>query len=231
MNTDRITFSYAVIYANPRDAILLKSVIALYNMKEKAQWRPTDPLTADLVVLGDGIAQDVAEREILANLKPSQVVLSLGQPIRATSQRMLNVDQPLKAGDVVTRLEQAEAFLRRVSDVNSNGYREATSGETVPYSARVRLIRWPNAALLRKHWDYLRMATILVNHPMSIPELAERSRESEALCSSFLTDVIRSGHGECLDKPEPPVKKSVDSPHGFKSLLQRVRIKLGLLGS
>ncbi len=230
MDRAQKSLSYTTIHLNHRNEVLLRSVVALYNMRNKVTWQHQKNLQADLVVVGDELDGIDLDRDLLSKLTPSQVVLSLGSRIRATSERMLYVEPPLRAGDVVKQIEQAEAYLQRVLGEGEGGS-FANNDEADPRLAhgKIRLVRWPSAELLREHWDYIRLATMMTHRPMSIAELAKRSKQPEALCRRFIVAALGSGCAEFTSEEIPQKEKSPDT--GLKSLLSRIRMKLGLFNS
>lgn len=238
MDTGQRSLSYTTLHTNHRNEVLFKSVIALYNMRSKVHWRHKGSLEANLVVIGDELDNVDLDRDILPKLRPSQVVLSLGSRIRATSDRMLYVEPPLRAGEVVKRLEQAEAYLLRILSERPEAAGQYSPEDNEEFNrlkhSKVKLIRWPSAELLREHWDYIRLATMMTHRAMTVDELAQRSKQPEAVCRHFIVSALRAGCAEYVS--EDSARRSAAPPaapatQGFKSLLTKIRMRLGLFNS
>lgn len=231
MSMDRVqkSLSYTTVHLSHRNEVLLKSVIALYNLRNRVTWRYRQSSRADLVVVGDNLEGVDLDREILSRLTPRQVVLSLGSRIRATSERMLYVEPPLRAGDVVKQIEQAEAYLQRVLSESADGGFDSDEEADLRLHDKVRLLRWPSAELLREHWDFIRLATMMTHRSMSAADLTRRSKQPEALCQHFIQVVLGSGCAEYVNEARPDEEKAPDSR--LKGLFSKIRMKLGLFNS
>jgi len=231
MNNGQRSLTYTTIHLNHRNEVLLKSVVALYNMRSRTQWRRGEGLSADLIVVGDEIDQAELDQNFLAKIRPSQVVLSLGSRIRATSDRMLYVEPPLRAGEVVKCLEQAENYLLRIRQESANrtDFAEENGDDRLLHD-KIKLIRWPGAELLREHWDYIRLATMMTHRAMTVTELTERSMQSQAICRHFIVEALRTGCAEYVAK-EDAKKTKPPAAQGLKGLLTKIRTRLGLFNS
>lgn len=222
--------SYTTVYLSHRNEVLLKSVIALYNMRNQTVWHHQKSLDADLVVVGDDLGEVDLDRELLSRLKPSQVVLSLGARIRATSDRMLFVEPPMRAGDVVARIELAEKYLLRVLQEGTQEEAHHDGDDGFSDRRKVKLVRWPSAELLREHWDYIRLATMMTNRAVSVIELMRRSRQSDGVCRHFIQGALRSG---CAEYVSAETQTAAEGPEnvGLKGLFMKIRQRLGLFNS
>ena len=214
------SLGYATAYIGRRNEVLLKSVIALYNMRGRATWEQRPFEHADLIVVGDDVDGRDPERELLAMLRTDQMILSLTREVRMVSRRVLYVDLPLRAGGVAACIEQAEASLLRT--------RKDAAGQD---ERRVRLIRWPHADLLAEHEAYLRLATMLARRTMTIAELADRSMKPASVCGQFVAGVIASGCAEYLANDAHEGVPGAATDQKRKGLLERIRMRLGLIGS
>ncbi len=232
MNEAPISLGYAIAHVNGRDEILLKSVVALYNLRKRVVWQPRKLLDAELIVLGNECGDAGSQKELLARLGSGQAVLSLNADISGDTCRTFHTALPLRAGGVVACLEQAEAFFlgnRERSD-NAATRRGNERTEERAGARRVRLARWPSAKLLNEHEAYVRLAAMLSPKAMTVTELAQRSAQPVAVCRQFVSRVMAAGCAVYL-ADKPPESAETGSNHRLKGLLGRIRTKLRLLGS
>ena len=97
-------------------------------------------------------------------------------------------------------------------------------------SESVRLLRWPPVALLGSP-GRMRLATLMTGQPMTLTALQQRSGLPAQVCIEFVNDLKRAGFVGCLPTTVPvqrPIVKAGSAPEVQRSLLERIRARLGL---
>ena len=106
----------------------------------------------------------------------------------------------------------------------------------IPPGARLRLRRWPAAAILDSHRYNLRLASFLSGRPLRLDELIQWSNVERSQCEQFLLALSDAGILDVKvgDEPSPPSPLTAaprHSPRGAsaeRGLLDRIRNRLGL---
>jgi len=177
----------------------------------------------------------------------------------AAAAAILHVhDKPGSARtDALVRPLQYDAFVEALLDVERKLMRQAvgrlpaaragtgvpaeSSAQrravlTIPPGARLRLRRWPSAALLQAHRYNLRLASFLSARPMNLDELIRSSNVTRSQCEQFLVALSDAGildveAGTKRLPPAPQAASRSDMPRGTHSergLIDHVRRRLGL---
>jgi len=106
----------------------------------------------------------------------------------------------------------------------------------IPPGARLRLRRWPPAAILDSHRYNLRLASFLSGRPLRLDELIRWSNVERSRCEEFLLALGDAGildvrAGDPLSPPSPPAGARQQVPRSAsaeRGLLDRIRRHLGL---
>lgn len=106
----------------------------------------------------------------------------------------------------------------------------------IPPGARLRLRRWPPAAILDSHRYNLRLASFLSGRPLHLDELIQWSNVERAQCEQFLLALSDAGilDVNVAEPPSPPSLPAAARQHSPRSagaergLLDRIRSRLGL---
>lgn len=166
---------------------------------------------------------------------PARTVAALGERGQAPSPGMELLTRPLQA-DVLG------AWLRRCEAGGSPGLRTDPAetpraaepqAAVLPPAHRVRLKRWPPAALLRGDPQRVRMATLLSRRPLSSDELAVLSAQPDDRCRTFLNLLQGFGLLESVaPTPAPAAPPAAVPPTAARlpsrGLIHSIRRRLGL---
>lgn len=225
---DVTTLRYSIQGLEPRDEILLKSLIRLLSHRTEHQWEcATGP--AHLEVIGklsepaSGQFQDEAQpttRLIMASVAPSE------------AQHFLRL--PLHVNELELKLNQLGRLIAQAPTLLCNATPSTTPASAAASSPTYRLQRWPHAFLLTSS-ERLKLASLLTVRPLSLAELQERSGQTRQACEGFLHDLQSAGllqpsvafpaAPEVLPQAAPPQAQRAAVPLG---LLARIRQRLGL---
>jgi len=104
----------------------------------------------------------------------------------------------------------------------------AKAKTTTPVAApeAVKLIRWPDAALLAGNPRLLKLATLLLSRPMTVDDLARHSGVEAASCAAFVESLREAGLLQA-NRPVAPVA-ATRRPGGRRGLFAMIRERLGL---
>ena len=220
---------YSIKGLEPRDEILLKSLIRLLSHRTEHQWLGATE-QAHLEITGSsanpacGLHEDNAQQ-------PTRLIMAHDAPPEA--QHFLRL--PLHVNELELKLNQlgrlivkTPAFLRNATPPT----RQATAATLV---ITYRLHRWPHAFLLTSS-DRLKLATLLTVRALSLAALQERSGQTQQACEVFVNDLQNAGFLQPPTVLSParqtltqaavaPVQQRVTVPMG---LLARIRQRLGL---
>lgn len=148
----------------------------------------------------------------------------------------------------------AEASAKPAQFINTN---EQQKTELVEQSIdhvgkRIKLLRWPKSEVIERHPGNAILASMVINMPMSVEDMAKQSDLPIQICQNFMDAVVQSNVAIYVDSPEmvnqpqattlpneqPKVSTSEESKikqqEGAKTtkrkgILYRIRAALGLL--
>lgn len=168
--------------------------------------------------------------ELVANAVPTltEVVTTTPPPVVTPIQPKVTVLETPKAATTIEQAMQHPASNQaQVAEQN-----EADS-ET---SKRIKLLRWPKSEIIQRHPGNAILASMVINVPMSVEDMAKQSDLPLAVCQRFMDAVIESKVAECVDqvveeKVEPvvPQEEQKEEVSQRKGILYRIRAALGLL--
>ena len=228
---------YSTLGLEPRDVILLKSLIRLLSHRTEHQWVCGHD-DAHLEVIGP-LADPASSlpphqapspiRLVMANAPPPEALHFLRLPLHVNElERMLN-----QLGQLIAKAPAP------CSPTALNRLPTPTPAPAPVYHLR----RWPQAALLTSR-ERLNLATLMTVRPLSLAALQESSGQTAQACESFLNDLQSAGllqpsaavhvkpHTSVGSLPETdhktgqaPAAQPAPVPQG---LIARIRRRLGL---
>lgn len=209
------TVRYSTLSLTNREQIFLQSVLVMYNTRGNASWNRDDSESDVLIIGRDAIPEEVSDSP--ATIK---VALSLNLEVQKQGCKILYVGSPIKATELIDKINEAENVLKQLNDGSYN-----PSSENV--SNPVRLFQWPKAEVVAKNSIYPILAALLTKRAMALEELASISRKPEDICRTFIEQVIDSGDAEYI-AVTPTIETPEVSPAPKRGLLDRIRAGLGL---
>lgn len=207
------THTYTLRHLAMRDEIVFRSVIRVLQGKTRHTWLHSDNQDAELILLGDHLPADAAPAACAGVEKISgQAVIHVSTHAGTDFQGLA---WPLRIADVIAQLDKAGDFIAsRMAMAASRPAAVATPQQQpgqhhshapshlpapaqiqpahVPADQRVSLSRWPEATFLQRDMRYIKLATVLTGKPVSILELADRTRYPIQLCQNFV-DALNAG--------------------------------------
>lgn len=117
-------------------------------------------------------------------------------------------------------------------------------------SKRIKLLRWPKSEVIQRHPGNAILASMVINVPMSVEDMAKQSDLPLQICQKFIDAVVETHVGIYVDFPEsavqaPVVTQTVQAENSVepeveieqqeekkekrKGILYRIRAALGLL--
>lgn len=101
-------------------------------------------------------------------------------------------------------------------------------------SPRIKLLRWPKADLIQQHPGNAILASMVINMPMSVNDMAKQSDLPVSVCQRFFDAVVSVNVAEYVDQVisgseavrDQPIKTD---PSKRKGILYRIRAALGLV--
>lgn len=162
---------------------------------------------------------------------PELVPITPVSPVIPTLQEKVIVETPTLTEVVPPPTEQVAVKEEAVKPVVVE-----TIEEVNEFSKRIKLLRWPKSEVIQRHPGNAILASMVINVPMSVEDMAKQSDLPLAVCQRFMDAVIESKVAEYVDlieekvdqpivKEEPP-KEEVSQRKG---ILYRIRAALGLL--
>ena len=214
-------FTYRFEQLGPREATVFKSIVGLLDNRTHALWDHVERGETDLLVVDAHVLEHPDHLQFDA-----RVILGIGMLEPHDSSRFLSLALPMRAGEVLARLEQAMLLLEVLPDA-ATPEPSANSAESP-----VRLLRWPSHALLKQCDAYLRLATLMGARATTAAQLASLSQLPLSLCQQFIALLIEQGQVAVLSTPAPVsvTGNVVDAPGQSRSLFARIRAHLGLDG-
>lgn len=98
-------------------------------------------------------------------------------------------------------------------------------------SRRIKLLRWPKSEIIQRHPGNAILASMVINIPMSVEDMAKQSDLPLQICQNFVDAVIKTNVAQYIDDVENNAaadkKEEEESPR--KGILYRIRAALGLL--
>lgn len=205
------TYTYSFSRLASRDEVVFKSIVRLLTGKSHYRWQHVLDSSPDLLIVG-------GEQESSSASADDHVMINL--IITSSAQDKLTLRYPLRASEVLERLEQAGRLLTQ---------RRPAQPLTFDTSTIFKLKYWPNSALLQCDANYIRLATLLSARGFNHEELVARSGVSALICQQFLDKIIRAGLVSVV--AQAPEVQAIQNgaaklaPHGF---FARVRAHFGL---
>lgn len=236
---DVTTLRYSIQGLEPRDEILLKSLIRLLSHRTEHQWVCATG-QAHLEVMGNppdpasGQPQDEAQqatRLIMAHAAPPETQHFLRLPLHVNELELkLNQLGRLIAKAPTLLCNATPATTRTLAQVSPPDATPPTTPATAAPAPTYRLQRWPHAFLLTSS-ERLKLASLLTVRPLSLTALQERSGQTRQACEGFLHDLQSAGF------LQPSVALSAEpqalpqaAPQAMSALVQqRAAVPLGLL--
>lgn len=94
---------------------------------------------------------------------------------------------------------------------------------------RVSLLRWPDPALLQEDLRFIKLATVMTGHPLTLPELAARTQFPPALCHRFVAALQDRGLLRVTGDLPPVVTVRPAQSSAPQGLLARIRARLEMI--
>ena len=235
----RPRFTLRPIHLSEIEAARIGAFLRVGRDRFLCEWSIVPEGSCHVLVLGD----------------PPQACAPAAAPRAAAILRVHDARDGRHAGALVRPL-QYDAFVDALSALEREllrlAARQAPAGEIVrsppidsapprrmpaiPPGARLRLRRWPPAAILDSHRYNLRLASFLSGRPLRLDELIRWSNVDSSRCEEFLAALSEAGILDVklvdpLSPPSPqaPVRRhSPGSTGAGRGLLDRIRRRLGL---
>ncbi|UYZ84013.1 hypothetical protein MTZ49_15700 [Entomomonas sp. E2T0] len=164
---------------------------------------------------------------------PELVPITPISPVIPTLQEKVTVETPTLTEVVPPTIEQLAVTEEPVKPVVVESIEVEEVNE---FSKRIKLLRWPKSEVIQRHPGNAILASMVINVPMSVEDMAKQSDLPLAVCQRFMDAVVESKVAEYVDlieekldepvvKEEPP-KEEVSQRKG---ILYRIRAALGLL--
>jgi hypothetical protein len=212
--------SYSLDGLPDREVLVFKSMVRLLGHRTHFAWVYC-PSSTELRVVAEGLATAALQAAL------TQQVLTLGA---GNIKRQSYLRLPLHANELEAELNRLGALI---SPVNQTTAAVATAASTTP----MRMLRWPPASLLTTS-TRVRLATLMAGRPLTMAELAQRSKENLAVCTAFFDDLRQlnllmpvATVSPSAMASTPPVA-AAHQPHTHRpvqpGLLDRIRMRLGL---
>lgn len=100
-------------------------------------------------------------------------------------------------------------------------------------SPRIKLLRWPKASLIQQHPGNAILASMVINVPMSVSDMAKQSDLPISVCQRFFDAVVAAKVAEYVDQvifeDNKSTDKSTNNTTKRKGILYRIRVALGLV--
>jgi hypothetical protein len=206
-------YTYGFSGVAPRDTIVFKSIVGLLDGRTHGLWRYQETGDTDMLVLGsDESARGAASQRC------GRVLLSIGAAGSDAAQHSLGLHWPLRANEVFVQLEHVASLLLDSQPAPANG-------------AVVQLLRWPASALLQRHAQFTRLATLLSARASNVDELMARSGVPLALCEAFVAALVDAGYARRHEEERAPAPPQARPEPVAKSLFARIRAHLGIPAS
>lgn len=217
--------NYSTLSLNNREQIFLKSVLIIHNGRSDYSWSENNSEFEVLIVGRDADQPITIEPQVKA-------ILSFNPNIERQHRHIYPLASPVKATEMIERFKQIEGILQEGTTLQSV-VDQVDNPPAMPMvdlktSKKFRLLRWPRAELLEQNRVFFILAAILGKGAMSLDELVAVSGKPKELCDGFLNVLVNSGDVESIDiaiLTEPQVAKK---PAVQKSLLDKIRSRLGI---
>lgn len=215
------TVFYSTLCLSNREQIFFRSVLVMYNTRDNATWEQNDTEAKVLVV-----GKDTNSEQMLSISNNIRVILSFNTEIQKNGCNVFYASTPIKATELIEKIHLAEQALSGLSTESDNV--TANIDQVVDISQKVRLLKWPKAEVLQNDKTYPILSTLLSKCAMTLEELAAISAKPEDVCQAFILQIINSGDAEYVTATMIPAKTVERKTAPKKSLLDRIRISLGL---
>lgn len=120
---------------------------------------------------------------------------------------------PLHNGEVKSTATQVSAEQiprneKSIGIMENNQLTEPTKTEVVGQSVdnlykRIKLIRWPKSEVIQRHPGNAILASMVINVPMSVEDMAKQSDLPIKICQNFVNAVIEGNVAVYVDLPSP----------------------------
>lgn len=215
------TVFYSTLCLSNREQIFFRSVLVMYNTRDNATWKQNDTEAGVLVV-----GKDATPEQMLSIPNNIRVILSFNTEIQKNSCDIFYASTPIKATELIEKIYMAESALLGVQSEPEPVVKNVESQEDI--SQKVRLLQWPKTEILKQDKAYPVLSTLLSKCAMTLEELSAISTKPEEVCHAFIEQIINSGDAEHVTAVMTPSKVIEKKAAPKKSLLDRIRISLGL---
>lgn len=248
---DRISLSYTAVSCADKEAVLLKSVFALYGLRGNINWQYQNSMGADFVIIGTEMSSSSVDLLLRTRIGAKQAVLWISDAslVSDKTRHVFRCKPPLHPSHFANELKQVELFFRggaRHDPSRSPSLPPSSSASLSPQIAAlreefpdnfyVRLMSWPSPELLSDDRFLWRLSAMLSARSMTVAELAERSSKPEDVCREFLRRLSDAG---CLKKipqedhreplPSSALRETKTTAEGgLSGLFRKIRVSLGL---
>jgi hypothetical protein len=245
-DNDIISLGYTAVSCTDKEAVLLKSVIALYGLRGNINWQYQNSMEADFVIIGTEMSTSSVDLLLRTRIGIGQAVLWISDaPLVSDNTRpVFRCKPPLHPSRFANELKQVELFFRggarhdRSLSASLSPQIEALRKE-FPENFYVELVSWPSPEILSNDRLLWRLSAMLSARSMTVVELAERSSKPEDVCRQFLKRLSDAG---CLkkisqgDHREPSPSSALRATQttaegGLSGLFRKIRVSLGLSSS
>lgn len=216
--------NYSTLSLNNREQIFLKSVLIIHNGRSDCFWSENNS-EFDVLIVGRDADQPI---KIDAHVK---AVLAFSTEIQQDHPHIYTLASPVKATELVEHFKSIESILK---DPSTQTYAVSVVDTAISpsieleTSQKFRLLRWPRAELLAKDKTFTILAALLSKGAMSLDELVAISGKPKEICDTFLKMLISSDDIESIDiavLATPQIEKKAPVQ---KSLLDKIRSRLGI---
>ena len=159
---------------------------------------------------------------------------------------------PISSEKIAQTVAEESAKPAQFINTNEQQKTELVEQSIDHVGKRIKLLRWPKSEVIERHPGNAILASMVINMPMSVEDMAKQSDLPIQICQNFMDAVVQSNVAIYVDSPEmvnqpqattlpneqPKVSTSEESTikqqEGAKTtkrkgILYRIRAALGLL--
>lgn len=228
----RVALNFGTEGLAARQDLLIKSLIRILDFKTQHRW-VYQPEAADVWIVTEGTTLPAQTRNAL---KPCQILtICEGEKLGPCQlSRALKSDQIEDALNYVGNLlAPASATVPVTVPVTAPSLVAQATTAAAASIESFRLVRWPHTGLLA-NVQCIRMATLLLNRPMSLQEMVTQSGLAAAECAEFIqrlkaAGLVRLSQAHTMHSGTAPIPLAYTPvARQQQSLFARIRNRLSL---
>lgn len=203
---------YSINSLSYREEIFFRSIIVLHKSSNHKIWKRDDK-NFDVLIVG----KEFNPSNLYLSPKTTVIISMAAELVECKNIHKINLTSPIKATELIKSIGHAELLLSRSS----------IAVDTILEDRKVKLLRWPSAAILAQHVAYPILAALLSKQAMTVNELAKFSKNTPEICDKFLNLIVTNNDAEYTHTID--IGKKIPTKKNFrKSLLDKIKVRLGL---